>query len=422
MERFAIIGFGAAGYSALKAIRESGSDAQIDIYSEHEHAPYNPMLTTYYIKGAIPYGAMFPFGSLDEIQTKYDCEIYSNTKITALDAEAHTITTDSGETKQYDKILIASGAAPVMLPVGDIPADKLYAMRTIDDARRLCEAFDSGRIEKILVIGASWVGIKVVEAAWAREIDCVLADLAKHIFATSAFEGASVKCEEYLASEGVDLRFGVKADAGSVGDDGRCHITFSDGSETVVDAVAVCVGIRPTVDFVDPEQISIGKAIIVDNNMQTSACGIYAAGDVAEGIDMMTGKTRHIGLWANSASQGRCAGLAMAGKEEPTEGNILHNITHFLNYNFISFGDKDAEGERIILVDDGARYSEILVKDDKLYCINMLGDYELSGAVKNCIISYFSKGAEPLNDLEAGVLAKSGLPNELIRILGGMVK
>ncbi|MBQ0005583.1 MAG: NAD(P)/FAD-dependent oxidoreductase [Clostridiales bacterium] len=421
MERFAIIGFGAAGYAALKAIRECGSDAQIDIYSDHDYAPYNPMLTTYYIKGAIPYEAMFPFGSLEDIAAKYDCAIYKNTEVEDLKASPLSITTGDGEARCYDKVLIATGAAPVLLPVGDIPAEKLYTMRTVDDARRLKEAFDSGAIRKILVIGASWVGIKVVEAAWARGIECVMADMAEQIFATSAFEGASIKCEEYLAEEGIDSRFGVKATGGRIGENGRCQVIFSDGSETEVDAIAVCVGIRPAASFAD-STIARDKAIIVDNNMKTSAEGVYAAGDVAEGIDMMTGRTRHIGLWANSATQGRCAGLAMAGREEPTEGNILHNITHFLNYNFISFGDKDAEGERRVLVDEGSRYIEILHRDGKLYCINMLGDYELSGAVKNCIIKYFSKGTAELNELELGVIAKSGLPNELIRILGGMVK
>ena len=422
MERYAIIGFGSAGFAALKAIRESGCDAQIDVYSEHGYAPYNPMLTTYYIKGAIPYKALFPLGTLGEISNKYKCNIHIETEVTALDAETRTITLADGSSEAYDKILIASGAAPVMLPIEGIPAERIYAMRTVDDARKLREAFDSGQLQRLLVVGASWVGIKVVEAAWARGIESVLSDLAPHIFMTSAFERASEKCEEYLRSENIDLRFGVKTEACSMNEDGSCHIVFSDGSVVDVDAVVICVGIRARTSFVDPEQIEIGKAIIVDNNMETSARGIYAAGDAAEGIDMMTGKTRHIGLWANSATQGRCPGLAMAGKEEPVEGNILHNITHFLDYNFVSFGDKEMPGERKILLDDGPRYIEVLTEGDKLYCINMLSEYELSGAVKNVILKYFGNDDEPLNEMEIGVLAKSGMPNELIRILGGMVK
>ena len=164
------------------------------------------------------------------------------------------------------------------------------------------------------------------------------------------------------------------------------------------------------------------RSISVDNNMITSIPGVYAAGDVAEGTDLMTGQKRNIGLWANSARQGYCAGCAMAGCPQPIEGNILHNITHFLNYNFVSFGDKECSGTRKVLLDQGNRYVEVLLQDNKLYCINILSDDELSGVVKNCLMKYFEKNAEPLKELELGVLAKSGFPNELIRILGGMIK
>lgn len=422
MERYAIIGFGSAGLAALKALRESGSEAQIDIYSEHSYAPYNPMLTTYYIKGAIPYEAMFPLGSLGDIADKYNCAICTNTRVTALDPTEKRITLEDGVTRTYDKILISTGAAPVMLPVGNLPRAKVYAMRTVDDARRLRDAFDSGEVKKILVVGASWVGIKVVEAAWARGIKSVLSDLATHIFMTSAFDRASEKCEEYLESENVELHFGVKTTECELNEDGSCHVNFSDGAAVDVDLVVMCVGIRASLGFIEGDALEINRAVVVDNNMESSVPGIYAAGDAAEGTDMMTGKTRHIGLWANSQTQGRCAGRAMAGKPEPVKGNILHNITHFLDYNFVSFGDKDLEGERKILLDDGPRYIEILTRNGKLYCINMLSDYELSGAVKNCILKYFSGDEVPLDEMEIGVLLKSGMPNELIRILGGMVQ
>ena len=421
MERYAIIGFGSAGYNALKAIRESGDDARVDIYSDTVYPPYNPMLTTYYIKGKIPYEAMFPFGSLQDIRERYECNVITESPVVSFDAEKKTVTLADGRVNSYDKVLIATGAVPVKLPVGDLPADRIFTMRTVDDARRLKEVLDQGKTRKILVVGASWVGIKVVEIAWTLGIECVLSDLAPHIFVASAFEAASEKCEEYLRGENIDLRFGVKTEECKL-ENGQCHIHFSDGSETFVDLVVMCVGIRANMSFVKPDQLMAGRAITVDNNMCTSVPDVYAAGDVAEGTDLITGEKRNIGLWANSAAQGYCAGRAMAGRPKPLEGNILHNITHFLNYNFVSFGDKNGPGERRVLLDKGDRYIEALIHDDKIYCINILSEFEMSGVVKNCIMKYFRKNAEPLNELEIGVLARSGYPNELIRILGGMIQ
>ena len=152
MSRFAIIGFGCAGYNALRAIRESGSEAEVDVYSTFPHPPANPMLTTYYVKGKIPYEAMFPYGTAEEILAKYPCNLHSGVGITALDAARRELTLTTGEKKQYDKILIATGANAVNLPVGDISADRIFTMRTIHDAERLKEALDQRPIHSARVV------------------------------------------------------------------------------------------------------------------------------------------------------------------------------------------------------------------------------------------------------------------------------
>ena len=83
MERFAIVGFGAAGYHALKGLRAVGCDARVEVYTETDLPPYNPMLTTYYVKGAIPYEALFPFGNLETIQKELNLNGYTNRPVTA---------------------------------------------------------------------------------------------------------------------------------------------------------------------------------------------------------------------------------------------------------------------------------------------------------------------------------------------------
>ena len=95
---YAIVGFGAAGFQALKAIRECGSEDRIDVYSDHRHPPYNPMLTTYYLKGKIPFQAMFPFGSLEEIRQTLQPDfigIRENLSLIAVTGEKATESSDA---------------------------------------------------------------------------------------------------------------------------------------------------------------------------------------------------------------------------------------------------------------------------------------------------------------------------------------
>lgn len=420
MSRFAIIGFGCAGYNALRAIREAGCTAEVDIFSDSSLPPANPMLTTYYVKGKIPYEAMFPFGTTEEILERYPAHFYPGVAVTALDAAAKRLTLSNGEERAYDKILIASGAAAVQLPVGDLPAERICTMRTVEDAVRLKEILETRPLRRVLVVGASMVGIKIVELMQERGVKCVLSDLAPHIFAAAAYETVSERIERCLADQSVELHFGVKTEAAVVEGD-TCRITFSDGSETAADLVVMCVGTRADIAWV-PAEIARGRAIIVDETMQTSVPGIYAAGDCCEGTDLMLGATRNIGLYASAYVQGETAGRHMAGEDARCEGNILHNITHFMGMDFVSFGDKNLPGERVVFLDEGSRYMEATVKDGVLQCINILDDYALSGVVKHCILRHFEKNAEPLKPEEQGLLAKSGLPNALIRILEGMVE
>ena len=421
MNRFAIIGFGCGGYNALRSIRQADSEAQVDIYSDTALPPYNPMLTTYYIKGKIPFEALFPFGSIAEIEKEYNCHVYQNTKVVSLDTAKHDLVLSDESRRHYDKILIATGAEAVNLPVGDLPAERVFTMRTVQDAARLKTELDRGTCTSALVVGASMVGIKIVELLAERGIRCTMSDLADHIFPTAAFLTVSEKIESYLRGRGINLRFGVKTDAAQQ-KDGIGHITFSDGSTMTADIVIMCVGTRAAIRWLNPEQIKMNRAVVVDETMQTSAPGIYAAGDCCEGNDLMQGTTRNIGLWANAYVQGAIAGSSMAGVPAQGEGNILHNITHFMDMDFVSFGDKSLPGERVVFLDEGNKYIEATVRDGRLQCINMLNDFEYSGMVKNCIMHCFSQNPEPLTVQEEGQLAKSGLPNALIRILEGMAE
>lgn len=419
MEHFAIVGFGCAGYQALRAIRQSRKEISVDVFSETDLPPYNPMLTTYYVKEKIPYQAMFPFGTLEEIIQQYPCNYFGNTKVEALDVDKKTITVNGQIEKRYDKILIATGAGAVSLPVGNFPENRIYTMRTAADAVRFREDLDKLQIKKALVVGASMVGIKIVELLKERGIEVVLSDLADHIFPTAAFPETSARIENYLHTEGIETRFGVKTETADFYDN-RGYITFSDGSSLDADIVVMCVGTYVACRWLDSSKININRAIVVNQYMQTSAEGIYAAGDCCEAMDLMLHDTRNIGLYANAFVQGRIAGLHMTDQSGSYGGNILHNITHFMDIDFVSFGDKNLSGERMVFLDEDDKYIEATVKNDALQCINMLNTYEFSGVIKNYMINHLLDKKEPLDELEKGILVKSGFPDKLFRLLERM--
>ena len=106
--RYAIVGFGCAGYHALEALRQSDSQAEIHVWSELDEPPANPMLTTYYAAGRLPYEALFPFGTLDDITRQFAPVLHTGAAVTALDAANRTLTDASGTVHSYDAILPGS--------------------------------------------------------------------------------------------------------------------------------------------------------------------------------------------------------------------------------------------------------------------------------------------------------------------------
>ena len=105
MKRIAIIGFGGAGYSAAREIRRLDPRAVIDVYSDTDTGPYNPMLTTYYVKDSLPYEGMFPFGTLEEIAGTLDLNVNCRTPVTGLVPGERKIMLSDGRRKVYDEIL-----------------------------------------------------------------------------------------------------------------------------------------------------------------------------------------------------------------------------------------------------------------------------------------------------------------------------
>lgn len=387
MERFAIVGFGCAGYHGLRAIREAGFSGEVDVYSDTGMPPYNPMLTTYYTAGRLPYEGLFPFGSLSEIAGEYSARFLTGTRVAKVDAARRAVTTAAREEKEYDKLLLATGAS-AFVPGSFASLTGAFCMRTVEDAVKLREAIEKREYKNAVIVGASMVGIKVAELLHKRGCRVTLADMAPHIFALAAYPEVSEMIEARLGEMGIAMAFG-QAIAGAeehLDSDGRVRgytVRLADGSTLETELLVLNIGTRAATGMLDPAQIAIDRGILVDERMETSAPGVYAAGDCSQGRNLQSGERQIIGLWANAGTQGRVAGRNMAGRSDETDGNILHNITHFLDMDFIGLGDNRLSGEvHTYQSPDKGFYLQAVVRDGKAVGFNILDNYGVSGILK----------------------------------------
>ena len=417
--RYLIIGFGCAGFCAARAIRENDPDGTVIVISDHEYAPYNPMLTTYYVSGKIPFEALFPFGSLERIRDELRLDIRSGARVRKVRAADRTVELDTGEVLSYDRLLIATGASAFSPRFEGLdPADAFF-MRTVDDAVRLKEELDARPHRRALVVGASMVGIKVVELLVNRGIETVLADMAPIMFPLAAYPDVAAEIQRRVEAKGVTMALGCAMQSAEKTADGYiCHM--SDGSEVTADLIVLCIGTRPNLSMIDPAEIAIGRAITVDTHMQTSCPDVYAAGDCCEGHEMQSGSNMIIGLWANAAYQGAAAGAAMTGAEVHFDGNFLHNITHFMDMDFIGFGDNRVAGEELTSGDiRNGLFVKAVLHEGRLAGVNILDNYRISGAVKNYFYRIMTEGNADISPIQKGILIKEGLRPSFIEKLEG---
>lgn len=422
MKKIAIVGFGGAGYNAARAARKYDPDAVIDVYTETDTGPYNPMLNTYFVKGAIDCPALFPFGSLEDIRTNLHINIFPETSVVAMDAGQKRLTLSNNVTQQYDSILISTGASAFMPPIAGIDLLGVFKMRTARDAAALKQELDKGRAKIGLVIGASWVGIKVIEDFDARGMKCILVDGANWIFPTATFEETAQRIHKDLRQKGVELAFGQMLARIEREPDGRLSAVMQSGSRFTADIIAVCIGIRANIRFAIDAGIQAGRALIVDEHMRTSAPGIYAAGDCCEAVDIQTRTPKNIGVWMNAQRQGAVAGANMVGVPEKFGANLLLNLAHYMDYDFVSIGDITTctpEDEAYEYEDD---HYYILAKKrrGRITCINMIGTADSNGVVKQILTRAFETGSTGLDIKTACFLIDKGFPKGFIDFIGGI--
>ena len=418
MKNYAIIGFGCAGYNAARAIRRTDPTGRIVVFDNTGQPPFNPMLTTYYASDRLTLEGVFPFGTIEELKRQLKIEYLAGTNVLRVDARLRTVETEDRK-EIFDAILIATGARAFVPGSLQNSGGNVFLMRTLSDAMRLRTYLENHVVNQATVVGASMVGIKVAELLWRRNIHTTMVDSAPYLFPLAAYPSVAAVIQSRLTDLGIRQEYNAQVDSIEAG-----KVLLGDGREIPTEIVCLCIGTRANVEIaantqvIEGQGINVRRGIVVDECMRTSCSGIFAAGDCCEGKDLQSGKTEIIGLWANAAAQGECAGNNMAGNCSKYYGNFRHNITHFFDMDFIGLGDPSLAGESYHF--EGKDYTVDMVKNhDRISSINILGNYKISGILKNHLLKQMIGGEASLTVMQQELLISQGMSREFVELIGG---
>ena len=306
---FVIVGAGMAGAKAAEALRAEGFDGRVVLIGDEGERPYErPPLSKDYLRGE---AERPPFLQEADFYAAHDIELRADAPVAGIDASAHEVALDDGERIRYDRLLLSTGAAPrrLSIPGGDLGG--VHYLRTLRDADVLRARLDRGG--SLVVVGAGWIGSEVAASGRQRGLEVTLVDpLAAPLERVLGPEVGAVY-REIHADHGVRMRLetGVEAfeGAGTVE-----RVRTTDGRALDCDLVVVGIGVLPRTELAARAGLAVDDGIRVDEQLQTSAPGVYAAGDVASARHPLYRDPVRVEHWANALHQGAAAAMAMLGR------------------------------------------------------------------------------------------------------------
>jgi 3-phenylpropionate/trans-cinnamate dioxygenase ferredoxin reductase subunit len=309
----AIIGAGLAGAKAAEALRKDGYDGQIVMYGDEPRIPYlRPPLSKDYLRGESELDAVFvhPQPWYDE----HRIDLRMSTPVRAIEPKAKQILLDDGSRMAFDRLLLSTGARSRRL---DIPGHDLagvHNLRSLDDADAIRSAAHAAH--RAVVVGGGWIGAEV--AASLRQLGLPVAMVADTSVPLERVLGAEVGgvYRDLHAEHGVEFVMNAQVTAFR-GQTSVEAVETADGTRIGGDLVVVGVGAEPRTRLAQEAGLDVGNGVLVNELLETSTRGIYAAGDTAAAWHPLLHARLRVEHWDNARRQGRTAARNMLGRAEP---------------------------------------------------------------------------------------------------------
>lgn len=327
MEKIIIVGGVAAGATAAAKVRRLSSDASITMFEAGPDISFANCGLPYYIGGDIKSRSKLILQSPESFNEQYQVDVHVNTRITNIDRQNKTVTSlnvRTGEIRnhKYDKLLLAQGGRPIKPRIEGADLDHVYTLWTLNDMDNIQRHIEEKSPKNAVIIGGGFIGLEMVEALVKRGLNVHLVEMMPHVMSVMDAETAGY-IEQEMLSYGVNIHTGK-----SVTGIKPKSVKLNDGTIINSDMVLMSIGVRPTLQLATDSGLEIGESggLLVNEYLQTSDEHIYAAGDMVEVENRVSGKRVRIPLAGPANRQGRIAAENIMGGKHTYNGAMGTSI------------------------------------------------------------------------------------------------
>jgi len=388
---FAIIGAGPAGITAAEHLRKLDKNADITVIGEEKEPPYSRMALPYYLTKQIDETGTF----LRKVSGHYqslNIQVVQQ-QVKAIKPAQKTLVLGNGQDIHFDKLLIATGSRPVKPPIPGIDLPGIHNCWTLEDGRKIAAQIKPG--SRVVLMGAGFIGCIILEALVKSGAELTVIEMGDRMVPRMMNEKAGGLIQQWCTDKGVGILTGTMITAIEQ-DDGSLLVRLDNGESKTADLVVSAAGVKPNIGFLAGSGIKTDQGILVDRHFQTNIADIYAAGDVAQGLDFSTGDYAVQAIQPTATDHGLLAARNMAGARAAVhQGSVNMNVLDTMGLIACSFGlwmgiENGEMVERYL--PERYRYLNLQFDDDCLIGATAIGLTEHVGVLRGLIQSRIKLG------------------------------
>lgn len=377
-QRIVIVGAGIAGVSSAEAVRNESSSADIVLISKEKDLPYYRLNLTRLMAGEINENALpiHPGSWYEENRI----DLVRGAEVTQVNPGEKTIQLRDGKTLGYDKLILTAGAHPFIPPVPGAQKNGVTILRTEDQARNIMKS--APRCSAAAVIGGGILGLEaaagLLKAAPGLQVTVI--EGFDYLMPRQLNKKASERLMKHVESLGIKLETGTTVKE-IEGDERAAGLVLGNEKTLEADLLIFAAGVRPNSYLARTSGLNVNHGVIVNDYMETSMDGIYAAGDIAEHRGVL------YGLWNAAMYQGAIAGMNAAGKKTGFGGIPRSNTIKVLGVDLFSIGAiEPCDGSCTVFEkEDDDVYIQLIFRDGRMEGAILFGDTTASAVVKKAI-------------------------------------